>query len=231
MKINLLSDIHLEFAPHTDEVPKCDVVVLAGDICNFSDLATMRFLDMMKAINKAYVPRLLTVGGNHDHYLGMKSDVVGDCWVEEIAGVTFIGATMWSPVDEYAWLHMNDKSISGLTREDILKWHKKECDFIEQSLEANKGKRCVVVTHHMPSDVCIAPQYVGNLLNSGFVAAEFGEAMMDKYEPELWLHGHTHNSVDTVYNKTRIVCNPKGYPRVDGSPENTNFDSGLVIEI
>jgi pyruvate carboxylase len=28
---------------------------------------------------------------------------------------------------------------------------------------------------------------------------------------KLWIHGHTHESMDYELNGTRVVCNPRGY--------------------
>jgi hypothetical protein len=43
----------------------------------------------------------------------------------------------------------------------------------------------------------------------------------------LWLHGHTHAAFDYNVRGTRVVCNPRGYPR-ERVP---NFNPSLVIEI
>jgi hypothetical protein len=46
--------------------------------------------------------------------------------------------------------------------------------------------------------------------------------------PALWLHGHTHASVDCTVGETRIVCNPFGYV-----PDelNAEFRDRLLIEL
>ena len=51
-------------------------------------------------------------------------------------------------------------------------------------------------------------------------------ATIDAYQPQLWVHGHVHNSCDyKVGDATRIVCNPHGY-----GDENPRFDGSLVVE-
>jgi hypothetical protein len=52
-----------------------------------------------------------------------------------------------------------------------------------------------------------------------------------KYKPALWIHGHTHSSVDTYVGGTRIVCNPRGYVYGNGQIENPNFDPTFTVEI
>jgi Icc-related predicted phosphoesterase len=46
--------------------------------------------------------------------------------------------------------------------------------------------------------------------------------------PDLWVHGHTHNSFDYILGKTRVVVNPYGYKDVEVNPQ---YDKQLVIEL
>jgi predicted phosphodiesterase len=46
--------------------------------------------------------------------------------------------------------------------------------------------------------------------------------------PDLWVHGHTHNSFDYSLGKTRVVVNPYGYKDVEVNPQ---YDRQLVIEL
>ena len=85
----------------------------------------------------------------------------------------------------------------------------------------------VVVTHHGPSRLSIAPQYEGHPLNPCFVSdllASFFE------RPVLWIHGHVHNSLDYQLGNARVVANPRGYRRRGGF-ENDAFDPAMVIEV
>ena len=34
--------------------------------------------------------------------------------------------------------------------------------------------------------------------------------MIDRYQPELWIHGHMHDPVDEQLGRTRLVANPAG---------------------
>jgi hypothetical protein len=42
----------------------------------------------------------------------------------------------------------------------------------------------------------------------------------------LWIHGHTHESIDYEHKKTHVVANPKGY-----YGENKSFDGKLLFEV
>jgi hypothetical protein len=105
----------------------------------------------------------------------------------------------------------------------------------EQLRIANEeGTRPVVVTHHLPSARSVAPEYAQDSLTPAFASH------LDDLIPaaQLWLHGHTHDSFDypvqTSNLPTRVVCNPRGYPRsAAGSTvaENASFDPALILEI
>jgi hypothetical protein len=45
--------------------------------------------------------------------------------------------------------------------------------------------------------------------------------------PRWWFHGHTHESCDYVFGKTRVICNPFGYPRAT----NRAFRANLIVEV
>ncbi len=37
------------------------------------------------------------------------------------------------------------------------------------------------------------------------------EEIIERYDIDLWIHGHIHAHSDYKINKTRVVCNPRGY--------------------
>ena len=41
---------------------------------------------------------------------------------------------------------------------------------------------------------------------------------------DVWMHGHTHSSVDMEIGQTRVVCNPRGYSRQFNLSENNRWD-------
>ena len=48
------------------------------------------------------------------------------------------------------------------------------------------------------------------------------------HSPDLWVHGHTHNSLDYALGRTRVVVNPCGYKDVE---VNLQYNRQLVIEL
>ena len=84
----------------------------------------------------------------------------------------------------------------------------------------------MVITHHAPSPRCIRPWYEKSRVNPAF--ASDLDALIEKYEPALWVHGHMHDPVDEwVGEDTRIIANPHGYSRVEGH----TFNPTLVLKV
>ena len=86
----------------------------------------------------------------------------------------------------------------------------------------------VIITHHAPSPRSIHPRFDGALLNACFVSN--AEHLLAAGSADLWVHGHTHDSVDYLLGSTRVVCNPRGYMR-NGVAENPCFDVDLLVEV
>lgn len=164
---------------------------------------------------------------------------------EEI--VTFIGATFWTDFRlfrnykravEIAKERMYDFEVilgaaapyRPLYPSDTFVWHKQSRTFIEGELRTERPHKTVVVTHHAPSPQSVAPKYQQDGLTPAFVSdctdlLELGA--------DLWVHGHTHDSFDYLVGKTRVVCNPRGYPVSVGHCgfENPAFDPRFTVDI
>lgn len=124
--------------------------------------------------------------------------------------------------------------------------------FIDGELRKPRGDgKLVVVTHHAPVPdlgFMIARGAPGETVSDGTMLdaayrsdltplmspqpAADGRAAL--YPADLWIHGHTHESVDRTVGATRIVSNAKGYgpwPPRELVWDNPSFDENLVIEI
>jgi Icc-related predicted phosphoesterase len=245
MRILVLSDLHNEFlrAPRLiPRVPDVDVVVLAGDI----DL-DCRGLEWAR---RTFKGRVVYVPGNHEFYnhdfdatrerMKAVADLLGinllDPGTVEIDGVVFVGATLWTdfalfenPEREMsiAMNQLNDfRIIKGFTPARSLVRHEEERAFIEAELAKHRSRRCVVVTHHLPSWESVAERYRGDKLSAAF--ASNLDAVIEREQPKLWIHGHTHDGFDYAIGATRVVCNPGGYP---DETDNPGFDLRMVVEI
>jgi Icc-related predicted phosphoesterase len=253
MKLWVLSDLHLEFGDFFEPaVPDADVCIVAGDVmqgCGNS----IRWLDRMVA---PAMPVIMVAGNHefygHSVFEGLEWARVHarECpdvhFLENdvvlLGGVRFIGCTLWTDFaldGDVAWAaanfegRVNDaRAIAwrmlparegfGATR--VLEMHGRSRDFLRRSLQESFDGPTVVVTHHAPHSGSVHPKYKGSSLNPSF-AVDMSE-MMEIYRPEMWVHGHVHDSFDYRVRDTRVICNPKGY----GS-ENPVFDPSLVVEV
>lgn len=114
-----------------------------------------------------------------------------------------------------------------LTPEDYLSLYECAEDFIFHGLRLRPGEvtKRVVVTHWTPSFGSVPERFWGSPINDYFSNRMDHEISIS--QPEMWIHGHTHNAFDYYINNTRIVCNPRGYP----FEQNSGFDPHLTVEV
>jgi Icc-related predicted phosphoesterase len=56
--------------------------------------------------------------------------------------------------------------------------------------------------------------------------------IIEKYQPNLWVYGHTHECDNQTIGETRIISNQSSYPREFDACECEGFsESGLMAEI
>ncbi len=248
MKLQILSDLHLDFGnveiPRTD----ADAIVLAGDIC----LGTLGCLWAQRTFPDQPV---IFVLGNHDYYGELfpqlsrqlqrrmeKSNVrVLENSAAELGGYTFLGCTLWSDfsasttrkfsmrlarevIADYA---TNTQSEVGerLMPEDTAAAHRQSLAWLKEQLAQADPKRTIVVTHHAPivSLEALAPPY-------HYPASAFMSPLDDLIEQSglaLWVYGHTHCNADRRLGATRILTNQRGYP----DEPCAGFNPGLTIEV
>jgi predicted phosphohydrolase len=141
-------------------------------------------------------------------------------------GVRFLGSALWTDFKLHgegeAWFarerarrYMNDfvRIRQGGHRfrpEDSVELHEASRTWLVCQLEQAFDGPTVVVTHHLPASTSIATRYANDPLNPAFASRL--EGLIENYQPALWIHGHTHDACNYELFRTRIVCNPRGYP-------------------
>ena len=233
--------------------PGADVVVLAGDLAPYHP-STLQAIAMhwRSASHILYVPgnhefywgEIDAVRGD----LGARCAALGiqllDRQALPIDGIRFIGATLWTDFQLYglaeqprarAVAKRGMSDFAGLIQHgngpfsplESERRHAADRAFIERELEAagNAGQTAVVITHHAPTPRSIRPWFQGNALNPAF--ASDLEAVIARYQPPLWIHGHMHDSIDEQLGDTRVLANPGGYT----VEENPKFDPALCVEV
>lgn len=161
----------------------------------------------------------------------------GDVLEATIGGLRFIFGTMWGDggptlADQAkTGFYLNDFRLIKTGEEQRLftvtdmKERFKDARFdIEECLKANDMKK-VVVTHHLPSRRLVSKRFWpgdgSDGANGGFVGDCDSILAKTEIAPALWIHGHTHDTIDTKLWDTRVVCNPAGYRGEWVSPYNT----------
>ncbi len=165
-----------------------------------------------------------------------------------IDGIRFIGATLWTDFllgGEHCYLDNIDAAQRFLNDFDYIaadgskngspaavrfsphhaaERHKESVAHIKAALAQPFDGPTVVVTHHAPHPGSIHPRFKGDPLTAAFVSDR--TPVMTAGAPDLWIHGHVHDCFDYRVGKTRILCNPHGYPG-----ENAKFDEALVVDV
>jgi Icc-related predicted phosphoesterase len=253
MKVSLVSDIHLsvDFLPFPKS--EADVLVLAGDIARPASAIewarSTRILTLYVAGNHEFYgndlsttyERLIRLAEGTNIRVLERSE-----WHHR--GVRFLGCTLWS---DYRFFESESARAKGLG--DAVKYiHdfsriKVAPDFddpfspalsqllfaqsvawLDECFSRPHSDSTVVVTHFAPTPQSIAARFRDSPINASFVSD-----LTDKirvWQPDLWLHGHTHDSFDYRVGRTRIVCNARGYAK-GGVNENSSFDPGFTIDL
>lgn len=256
MKIQLISDVHVEFdrEGQSYQLPEVerDVLVIAGDLGE--GINGLEFI--VRELERSPVIYVL---GNHEFYRHYYQDVrehwrkhqdkvringnrlhVLDDATVELGGVRFVGSTLWadfdgnSPITKTAARRgMNDYyQIAYANGSDR---YLTPDDTYAAHVEARKfiagelakpHPKTVVVTHHAPSRQSIPVGYRDSSVNGCYVTDL--EELIQTYAPAAWCHGHTHVSRDYRVGDTRILCNPRGYA---GYEANTAFSENYTFEV
>lgn len=248
MRVRVVSDLHINhqrdlgvsLAAEITQDPHFDVLAIAGDISDFDDIYRA-----LEVFCRAAAPRdVVFVLGNHEG--------IGCTWaaalqearraeasfdnlhvleqqVVEISGQRFVGCTLWFGHDG------EPKATDGLMPD-----FKHIRDLYDRIYDLGRSSRTflqkhvqpgdVVITHHLPHLRSVTPEEAGSPQERYFVHDV--SSIVERGEAALWIHGHTHTSMDYVAGSTRVVCNPFGYVnhRCPDEP-NKRFDPALTIEV
>ncbi len=246
MRVRVLSDLHLEFGPRDLPCVDCDVIVVAGD-------AGTKLRGVEWALSLPPETPVVYVLGNHEYYgskipnqLQKIRSAASGTHVHVLEnqslcldGVTFLGTTLWTDfllsgdrmrasvialeaLADFQKIRLAPR-YSRLHPNDLVRLHSQAVAWLRR--EIREKSPSVVVTHHAPTPLCLDPSSRSDHLSAAF-ASDLDE-LIQSTAPALWIHGHTHRSVDFSVGPTRIVSNAAGYP----GEASTGFDATKVVEI
>ncbi len=239
MRVQFASDLHLETTPNQpfSEIltPSAPVLILAGDVCPVEHPQYALFLRWCSQNWR----KVLVISGNHEYFCEHVARTIPEVDVEiqkivsqfsnvlflqggdsiVLGGFRFMGATLWSKVDNALWadarlLQKGDYTHTGVppgrkTRPvDIVSLHAWQKMHLEAAIAASK-EPIVVITHHLPTHHLVADTHQKNPLLSTY-ATDLEYMMVGKVR--VWICGHSHTSKQwTAPSGTLCIMNPRGY--------------------
>jgi len=261
MKIQLVSDLHLEFLIPVQVIELADrisyktpasTLIMSGDICALNKRSSGNLSHFLDVVQDRY-ENILYVLGNHEYYgtsyeevhnlLEKRIKYIPNLYVlennsEKIEDITFYGTSLWFEETIETNLlkyNLNDyRCIKDFTPD---KWSREAIKFIK-NIEDSESKK-VLITHHVPHSRFISPKYVGNEMNC-FYLNDIGK-FLDKFD--LAVFGHSHDSIDQQFSdRCRAISNPRGYPKTPNTcitypnsssteGENNKFQYQLIVEV
>ena len=275
MKLLVLSDLHLEFSGF--EVPAeadFDVAILAGDIAA-PGTGAMPWVRGSNALKRAQA--VVLVPGNHEYFNRVMQDEllamreaaqasaappihVLDCDQVVVAGVRFLGCTLWTDFElrvdtpdgpasdpahgmeaarramvDYRAIAVREPAAGG--KAPVRKLTPEDTLALHQRHRAWLAGALAQPFDGPTVVVTHHGPHRGSLaprFAGDWASTAFINELPDHFfeVPVLWVHGHTHASFDYRVGGCRVVCNPRGYQTERMSaPENAGFDRGCVVRI
>ena len=243
-----ISALAASFLPPNEQDAEA-VLVLAGDISSKPE----QLLEFINEVSPRFTHTLFVMG-NHEyyrqHYQNLNSELqeyfshqpnvtaaCGDVRSVQVNDVTFILGTLWGDggetkadlamvnfaMNDFRLIRFEDRVMQA---SDMKLINSEQARAFKQGLQESSGKK-VCVSHHMPSYRLCHPRF-GSGYNGGF-ACNLDPLLAGDTAPQLWIHGHTHDTIDTQLWNTRVICNPRGYRGEWDSPHNTYSD--VFVEV
>ena len=151
----------------------------------------------------------------------------------QVNDVRLIGTTLWynaDSINSFELKNLNDyyrifgDSGQFITSSEITQRHYESIEFIKEELAKPFKGKTVLLTHH---PAWVSPEV--SKKESCHRAYGTNLEKIWKGKVDLMVHGHLHANINLqVDPKTRIICNPRGYPN---EPVRLSFQKNLTVEI
>lgn len=240
-------------AQHPLEV-KGDILLIAGDTAYLdipdSDEDTYSQYAFWDWASTHY-QQVIVCFGNHDFYGHYDIATIPDGYCKQIrpnihayynsvvhlGDVDVIVSTLWSQIEPFN-AYQTEHSVNDfyhikyqghrLTADDFNLEHKRCLQFVKQAVDESKATYKIVLTHHVPTSECTAPEFRDSLINGAFTV-ELDNYIADS-GIDYWIYGHSHRNIDAQIGNTHILSNQLGYVS-HGEHIRNGFNSGKFIEI
>lgn len=253
MKFQIYSDIHLEFCKKIPIIKKtADNLILAGDIFNIK-LNKSIYNEFFESINKTY-KHTLYVPGNHEFHTSYETsedyyelDNKYRTYFKsfdniyylnnnsiEIDNKLFIGSTLWShptlsAVSKFTDFHKiymyKMYILDKIKLSDFHQLNNNSIDYITKTLDQNKTKDIVMITHFPPIKKDTYDKKYDNKCN--YFTNNLEKLIEDNIEIKYWIYGHTHYINKQKLFNTEIITNALGYPN-ELYKDNTDYNDTIL---
>lgn len=168
-------------------VEKVDFITICGDLTYYGTDAELAQYKSLADANRGTTP-IYAITGNHENYPEGVADGDIENRIESYTG-HYLYYSFTKGDDVYIMVGIKSNSAEGVFTNAELQW-------LYETLEANRNKRCFVFEHAFPWDGSgdILDKYSTDLL-----AGDSGQvflSLMRHYKNVLWFHGHSHCKFD-----------------------------------
>lgn len=212
-----------------------DILLVAGDTAyldlpdsNNDTYSAYQFWDWASA----HYNQVVVCLGNHDFYGYYDLSSMSDGFSKEIRhnvhayynevvnldGIDIIVSTLWSKIKPYD-AYLTERNVSDFYRimynghrlnaDDFNQEHERCFAFIQEAVSKSEAKKVVVVTHHVPTQLCTAAEFQSSPINGAFTV-ELGNFIADS-RIDYWIYGHSHRNIKAQIGDTLILSNQLGY--------------------
>lgn len=237
-----VSDIHLQQESAVADFEKAFAyfnsledllfVNICGDLTDEGSAEELAFYAQMRdsyALQPVYA-----VSGNHEYWSGTTFDQ--SIWTE------YTGHNLW-----YSYTQGDDVYIMVGLDGSAQPFSTSELQWLYETLEANRNKRCFVYQHLFPWDGsgdAAGLNGHGDLLDN--TPGKVFLSLMSYYKNVVWFHGHSHqlfrtqeqfsiNNIDSVYGRYSVHIPSLASPRevVDGTAQYAVFreSEGYIVDV
>lgn len=257
MKIQYLSDLHLEFEENRQFleenpiIPSGEVLVMCGDIIPICFWE--KYWDFIRKVSDSF-ETVYWLPGNHECYYGQDIGRYADTFCEKLlSNVYFVNniaignrdsrlifSTLWSKIEEknedVVVKNLNDfRQIAFeekfITAKFYHQMHTQCVEFLKREIAATPSfKRTAVFTHHVPTKICYpSERFCIDEMNQAYVT-ELSETILTDSKPDFWVFGHHHTPiVPFTIKSTNFRTNQLGY--VDSQTLYKTFDRACCFEL
>ncbi|WP_143960613.1 metallophosphoesterase [Litoribacter populi] len=252
MRIQYLSDLHLEFPENKEYLkqnpikPLAEYLVIAGDLVPFRIMD--RYNDFFDYLADHF-EQVYWLPGNHEYYhsdIFQRSGQIHEQIRPNVhrinnrsvgkGEVKLVFSTMWTEIkpQNAFFLHQgltdfhNIKNNGKTFRvEDFNQLHYEAIGFIKKEVPDGFIGKIIMVTHHVPTFLNYPEKYKSNILNEGFGVELF--PWIETHGPDYWIYGHHHtNTEDFHIGDTLMLTNQLGYV---AKGEHKCFQPTKVLEL